>query len=175
MGVASVLGTWLFGVSRRARPGSDIVTKVEIELLMLHPEADQNLLEGTTLTWGVNLIRVAALIAFLGALVAATLVLYRGYERLARRALERAYADLDLYPAKVFGSVQVVYHTYHGFLLWYTETEHRAILAPDEAIELLGRLLRFNLSWGLVARGGILIAPLAVYNYAVQKPRSRNR
>ena len=138
MGVASVLRVpGYLEFLRGPRPGSDILTKVEIELLMLHPEADQNLLEGTTLTWGVNLIRVAALIVFLGALVAATLVLYRGYERLARRALERAYADLVLYAAKVFGSVQVVYHTYHGFLLWYTETEHRAILARMKRVNCL--------------------------------------
>ncbi len=117
----------------------------------------------------MNLIPFVAAIAFLVALGAVILMLYRGYERLARRALKRAYADLELHPAKVSGTVRVVYHTYHGFLLWYTETEHRAILPLDEATELLGRLLRFNLSWGMVARGGIFIAPLAVYNWVVQK------
>jgi hypothetical protein len=117
----------------------------------------------------MDLIRFGAVIALLVALGAVILVLYRAYERLAGRALKRAYAELEPHPANDRGAVRVVYHTYHGFLLWYTETEHRATLPPDEATELLCRLLRFNLSWGLVARGGIFIAPLAVYNWIVQK------
>jgi hypothetical protein len=112
---------------------------------------------------------------FFGALGAVILVLYRGYERLARRALKRAYSGLEIQPAKTPGNVRVVYHTYHGFLLWYTETEHMALLSLDDASELLGRLLRFNLTWGLVARGGILIAPLAIYNYFVQKRSIANQ
>jgi hypothetical protein len=117
----------------------------------------------------MKLIALVTAIALIVAVGAVILVLHRGYERLAQRALKRAYGGLELHPAEVCGTVRVVYHTYHGFLLWYTQTEHRAILPLDEATELLGRLLRFNLSWGLVARGGIFIAPLAVYNWVVQK------
>jgi hypothetical protein len=107
-------------------------------------------------------------LAALGSIITLALLLYFGCQRLAERSLKRAYADLNIHTVAGPNDVVLVYHTYHGFLIWHVEAEYRVILPVDDARELLGRLLRFNLSWGLLAKGGILIAPLAIYNYAAQ-------
>src|SRR5262249_506981 len=93
----------------------------------------------------------------------------RGLERWVQRALDRAYAGLEIKSAAAPNDVVVVYDTYHGFLVWHVHTEHRVILPLDDARALLGRLLRFNLPWGLVAEWGVFIAPLSVLNYVVQR------
>lgn len=68
--------------------------------------------------------------------------------------------------------VEFVFHTYHGFLAFFVQTEHRFRLTPDRARELLWRFHKFNLSWGLLAYGGPLIIPLMSYgNYLAQKRR----
>jgi hypothetical protein len=94
---------------------------------------------------------------------------FRRYERAACNALGRRFADLDVHDPPQPGDVLLVYHTYHGVLAWFTQTEHRAHLPPKQARELLGRLLRFNCTWGLIARGGVLVLPLAIVNYFIQR------
>ena len=63
----------------------------------------------------------------------------------------------------------LTYHTYHGFIAWFTQTPHQVALPPDDARKLLGRLLRFNLMWGLVTYGALFIPPLAILNYFAQR------
>src|SRR5580704_4501207 len=97
-----------------------------------------------------TLVAVVALVAVaVGALYG-----FRGYERLACRALKQRYEDLEIHDSPQIGEVALVYHTYHGVLAWFTQTEHRVYLPPEQARALLGRLFRFNLVWGLTARGG---------------------
>jgi len=117
----------------------------------------------------VVLALIAGGVALFAVSAALALMLYRGYERCALRSLERAYAGLGIHTVAVRGDVVLVYHTYHGFLAWTTETAHRVVLPPDDARVLLGRLLRFNLSWGLAVHGGILVPPLAIGNYVAQR------
>jgi hypothetical protein len=112
---------------------------------------------------------IAGGIVLLVMLGAFALWLFRGYEGMARAALKRAFEDLDIHAAVAPRDVVLKYHTYHGFLAWGTETAHTVILPPEDARKLLGRLLRFNLSWGLAAHGGILVPPLAVGNYIAQR------
>jgi small-conductance mechanosensitive channel len=114
-------------------------------------------------------IAVVAGIAFLVGLVVMALWLFRAYERSAKRALEAKYAGLEVRDDPRPGDVTVVYHTYHGFLVWFTQVAHRASLPPDDARRLLGRLLRFNLCWGLVTYGAVFAVPLAVANYVAQR------
>ena len=102
-------------------------------------------------------------------LVIFALLLFRGYEHLARRSLERRYAGLSIHAIPRTGDVVLTYHTYHGFIAWFTQTPHHVVLPPDDARILLGRLLRFNLTWGLVTCGVVFVLPLAVLNYLGQR------
>ena len=96
-------------------------------------------------------------------------VLFRSYERLARRSLRRKYAGLQIHEVPVAGDVTLTYHTYHGLIAWFTQTPHYVSLPPDHARILLGRLFRFNLTWGLLTYGALFIPPLAVWNYFTQR------
>lgn len=108
-------------------------------------------------------------IVLLVGLAAGALFFFRSYERLAERSLARKFADLKQPFVVQPGDVIFTYHTYHGFLAWFTQTPHQVSLPPEEARELLGRLLRFNLTWGLVTPGMIFIVPLSLLNYAAQR------
>lgn len=116
----------------------------------------------------IELMGVFVGVALVGSIIALALLLYFGGKRFAERSLKHAYADLEIHTVAGPNDVVLVYHTYHGFLMWHAVTEHRVTLPLDDARVLLGRLLRFNLTWGLLAKGGILIAPLAIYNYVAQ-------
>jgi hypothetical protein len=96
------------------------------------------------------------------------LCLYRVYERLARRSLERKFVDLEIHGDPQPGDVILTYHTYHGFIGWIPQTTHHVTLPPDDARTLLARLLRFNLTWGLITYGTLFILPLAILNYFAQ-------
>jgi hypothetical protein len=67
--------------------------------------------------------------------------------------------------------VEFVFHTYHGFLAFFIQTEHRFRLPPDRARELLWRFHKFNLTWGLLAYGAPLVPLFSYGNYVVQKRR----
>ena len=97
------------------------------------------------------------------------LLLFRGFENSASRALERKYRDLVIHPVPQPGDVLLEFHTYHGLIAWFTQTGHRVYLGPDDARTLLGRLLRFNLTWGLVTPGSLFIPPLSIMNYWAQR------
>jgi hypothetical protein len=107
--------------------------------------------------------------AILIGLAFGALFLFRGYEHLARRSLKRQFADLRIHPEPQPGDVILIYHTYHGFLVWFTQTPHQIALPPADACKLLGRLLRFNLLWGLVSPGALFIPLLAILNYLAQR------
>jgi hypothetical protein len=116
-----------------------------------------------------TLIAILGGIAVFVALGAFALVLFRSYERLARRSLGRKYAGLQIHEVPVAGDVTLTYHTYHGFIAWVAQTPHYVSLPPDHARILLGRLFRFNLTWGLLTYGALFIPPLAVWNYFTQR------
>lgn len=97
------------------------------------------------------------------------LYFFRGYEHFARRSLKRRYNDLEIHSDPQPEDVILSYHTYHGFLAWFTQTPHHVALPPKDARKLLGRLLRFNLMWSLVTLGAIFIPPLAILNYFAQR------
>ena len=111
---------------------------------------------------------IGLVVALLIGVVAAALYSFRGYEYFARRSLERKYADLRIHGDPQMGDVILTYHTYHGLIAWFTQVTHHVALPADDARQLLGRLLRFNLTWGLVTPGSLLIVPLAILNYFAQ-------
>lgn len=112
---------------------------------------------------------IAIAVAFVIVLGVFALGLFRAYEFLARRSLERRYADLKIHADPQAGDVILSYVTYHGFIAWFSQTPHHVALPPDDARKLLGRLLRFNLTWGLVTYGCLFILPLALLNYITQR------
>lgn len=108
-------------------------------------------------------------IAVLVALAVFALILFRSFERFALRSLERKYTGLQVHETPAAGDVTLTYHTYHGFIAWFTQTPHHVSMPPDDARVLLGRLLRFNLTWGLLTYGILFIPPLALWNYFAQR------
>ena len=87
--------------------------------------------------------------------------------RLVEKHLWKRYDGLDVHESRQAGDVNFVYHTYSGFFLWYAMHEHRVYTSPDEARMLLARLLRFNLTWGILTHP--IIPIVAVANYYIQK------
>lgn len=67
------------------------------------------------------------------------------------------------------GDVCFVYHTYRGFLVWFVQDEHHVCAPPEDARSLLTRLLRFNLTWGMLSYGLLFVPLLAISNYVAQK------
>lgn len=61
------------------------------------------------------------------------------------------------------------YQTYYGLVAWITQSGHRVALPPADARLLLGRLLRFNLTWGLLAFGAPIVPLLSILSYFVQR------
>jgi hypothetical protein len=115
-----------------------------------------------------NLPLIIAITAVLTGVVGFAWILYRVYEALVRRALHKRYADLEVRVIPQSGDVVLRYHTYHGIFVWFTPTVHHVALSPQNAHKLLGRLLRFNLTWGLVSYARLFIPPLAIWNYFAQ-------
>jgi hypothetical protein len=91
-----------------------------------------------------------------------------GLYSFARRPLERCFEGIRLHAMPEPGDVTFVYHTYRGLLLWFTQTEHRVVAPPEDAEKLLKRLLRFNLTWGLLSYGLIFIPFVSYGNYRAQ-------
>jgi hypothetical protein len=75
----------------------------------------------------------------------------------------------SLAPSPEPGDVAVVYHTYRGLIFWSLQEEHRFFAPPDDALRLLKRLLRFNLTWGLLSYGVVFIPFLSIASYFAQK------
>ena len=73
------------------------------------------------------------------------------------------------------GLVEVVFHTYYGFIVFVIQTEHRFHSPPDDARQALWRLHRFNLVCGMFAYGFLLIPILSYCNYLAQKRSIRQQ
>lgn len=96
-------------------------------------------------------------------------LLMGGLNSFALKPLQRCFAGLTWRDSAQAGDVHFVYHTYRGFLLWSTQEEHRVYAPPGDAKQLLWRLLRFNLTWGMLSYGFVFIPLLAIGNYLAQK------
>lgn len=83
--------------------------------------------------------------------------------------LAKRFEGIELHESPHEGDVQFVFHTYHGFLAFFVQNEHRVSCSPDDARELLSRLHRFNLTWGLWGAGMIFVPFLTFGNYYTQK------
>ena len=102
-------------------------------------------------------------------------LLFGGLRTFALRPLQRCFKGIRLRELPEVGDVYFVYHTYRGLLFWVTQEEHRIIAPAEDAERLLGRLLRFNLTWGMLSYGMVFIPFLAVGNYYAQRKSIRQQ
>ncbi|MDP1799023.1 MAG: hypothetical protein Q8K78_16130 [Planctomycetaceae bacterium] len=114
----------------------------------------------------IYLVIIALPLIFIGVPI---FVLSGGLQKFGLRSLERCYVGLNPHETRQPGDVQVVYHTYRGFLVWFIQDEHRVSLPVKHAELLLKRLLRFNLTWGMMSYGLLFVPLLAIGNYYVQR------
>lgn len=91
-----------------------------------------------------------------------------GLQKFAKRPLEHTYRGIELHQSPQPGDVSFAYHTYRGFLLWFVQEKHRVIAPADQARQLLKRLLRFNLTWGMLSYGFLFVPIMALGNYYAQ-------
>lgn len=92
-----------------------------------------------------------------------------GMQRFAVKPLRKRFEGLELHESPMSGDVSFFYHTYRGLLLWFVQDEFRVYAPPEDARKLLGRLLRFNLTWGMLSYGALFVPFLAIGNYFAQK------
>jgi hypothetical protein len=102
-------------------------------------------------------------------------LLFGGLRTFALKPLHRCFDGIGLHQDPQPGDVLLVYHTYRGLLLWVTQDEHRVLAPAADAERLLGRLLRFNLTWGMLSCGLLFIPFLAVGNYYAQRRSIREQ
>lgn len=95
-------------------------------------------------------------------------VITGAHKRIGLKSLQRCFNGIDLHDKPQLGDVIASYHTYRGLLLWTIQEEHRLIGCRTDVEALLGRLLRFNLIWGLLSYGMLFIPFLALGNYHSQ-------
>jgi len=105
---------------------------------------------------------IAFSVVFYGLLGCVILQGYRWLKRKAQTTQEAALEGLKIHDDPAPGLVEVVFHTYYGFIAFTHETKHEFWATPDDAREALRRLHRFNLVWGMFAHGAVLI-PLVSY------------
>ena len=120
--------------------------------------------------WG-GLVALAIGVVVFGALGVLILKAYRRFAGAAARAQARAYAGVTVFPGPAPGAVGVVFHVYSGVLVFVSRAEHRFWAAPDDARLVLRRLHGLNLTWGLLAYGGLVIPVLSYGNYLAQRRR----
>lgn len=96
------------------------------------------------------------------------LVFGGGMARFGLSALRRRFDGIQVHEQPTFGDVSFVYHTYRGLLIWSTQDEHVVHAPPEDAEKLLKRLLRFNLTWGMISSALLFVPFLAISNYRTQ-------
>jgi hypothetical protein len=126
--------------------------------------------------WQDRLLILFVFIAFaLAIAVPIYLFLFGGARKFALRPLERCFQGIRLKQSASAGDVAFVYHTYRGLLFWFTQTEHRVVAPREDAEKLLKRLLRFNLTWGMLSYGMVFIPFVSYGNYLAQRRSVRHQ
>ena|SRR5579859_6419313 len=112
---------------------------------------------------------ICTFVGFLLIIIVPIWALCGGIRNFGGRALRRCFDGVSLHQRPEPGDVSVVYHTYRGLLVWVLQDEHRIHATPADAQLLLRRLLRYNLTWGIISRAMIYIPFLAIGNYLAQR------
>jgi len=128
------------------------------------------------MTFGERLLILFVLIAVPATFIGVPIFVFTGgIQKFALKPLKRCFDGIDLPDSQRPGDVCVVYHTYRGFLVWFVQDEHFICASPADARLLLKRLLRFNLTWGMLSYGMLFVPLIAISNYFAQKRAIQNQ
>ena len=94
---------------------------------------------------------------------------HRWYESHAINAQAAVLDGLETSFFESPGSVKVIFHTYHGVLMWFTQTEWKFYAPPDVARIALNRLHAYNSRWGALAQGALFIPFVSLLNLWIQR------
>lgn len=132
--------------------------------------AGVGLLDNLQMTTGEYFLFAFVLMAIPLIFIGVPIAVFTGrLKKFALRPLERAFEGIDWHLEPQPGDVFFVYHTYRGFRIWAIQTEHRVNAPADQALMLLKRLLRFNLTWGMMSAGMLFIPFVSLGNYYAQR------
>jgi len=121
------------------------------------------------MTIGERLLTLFVMIAVPLTLIGVPIFVFMGgIQKFALKPLQKRFMGLNLHDSPQPGDVCFVYHTYRGFLVWFVQDEHRVCTTPDDARTLLTRLLRYNLTWGMLSYGLLFVPLIAVGNFFAQ-------
>jgi hypothetical protein len=98
----------------------------------------------------------------------AIFLVVRAIVRTPEQKFRRIYAGIPIDSMAAPNTVFIKFHTYDGFLVWFTQTTHTGYIRADLAPELLRRLHRYNLTYGLFSAGALFIPMLSYLNYRAQ-------
>lgn len=117
-----------------------------------------------------GLLMALAGVSFLPAIfVIAPILAVRALRRPNEKKFAKLYDGLRVEANPRPGLVCFRLHTYDGFLAWFTQTRHEGFAPPDDASKLLGRVLRYNLSHGILAAGGLFVPLVSVPEFFSQR------
>ena len=102
-------------------------------------------------------------------LIYALLQGYRWFSTKTSNAKALAFENVTVFNEAQPDLVEVKFHTYCGFLIFVEQEEHHLWATPDDARILLDRLHGFNLKWGLLAYGALVIPLLSAYSRMQQR------
>jgi hypothetical protein len=111
--------------------------------------------------WDLVAIR-AFLLAIPFFVVACIVLAIRQLRMPFERKFRRVYDGLDVSATQRPGMILFRFHTYDGIVAWITRTPHVVFAPPDDARTLLSRLVRYNLTWGMLSFGGLFV-PIFIY------------
>ena len=66
------------------------------------------------------------------------------------------------------GEVRLTFHTYSGFLIFADQRKHDRVLPAEQARILLNRMLKHNLTWGLLAYVALFHPIVSLIEYRKQ-------
>jgi hypothetical protein len=111
---------------------------------------------------------IAITFGSLTATVFGVLYAIRKYGDCGENALDRIYWECGFPCEPGLDDVEIVYYTYHGLLVGVREEKHIVLACPEMAKELLRRLRNFNLTWGMLAYGGLIMVIPTFVSYYIQ-------
>ena len=117
--------------------------------------------------WQLAFHRLFALLVLVGFPLAVVMI-SRFVLTPADRLFARCYSGIDFSPHRRPGDVPITFHTYFGFLVVTRQFTHKGYAPPPHARRLLWRLHCFNLTWGMLAYGALVIPILSYFNYQAQ-------
>ena len=130
------------------------------------------------MSWADRALIAGFVVVFTAMFGAAVWAIFRGmraYDRRALTALSRILEETKSHLEPLPGDVVVTFHTYHGLMFLVTQIEHQFALPPKEALNLLQKLHRFNLRWGLWGCGGIYVPFFTFGNFWAQRRSIRKQ